>query len=289
MKIKPWIYASRPKTLVASIIPIVSSAIIIPDLKIFKPSIFLLTIISAMIIQIITNYVNDLFDFLNGADKNRSGPKRMLQSGLLSETEIKNAIKILLIMGILSGFPLVIHGGWAILLIGLSSFLFAYLYTAGPIPLAYNGLGDLFVFIYFGLIAVMGSYYLQTGFIDQNSVWLGISIGAKNVILLCINNIRDYTEDKKNNKKTLIVYLGQNFGRVQILFLFILSYISLFNLSIGLGQHLIFYLILIGVPISINILYDSIYKKETVLNKTLAKVSALLVIETCLLIIGFNL
>ena len=113
------------------------------------PSIFFLTIISAIIIQIITNYVNDLFDFLNGADKNRLGPKRMLQSGLLSETEIKNAVKFLLIMGVFSGLPLVIHGGWAILLIGLSSFLFAYLYTAGPIPLAYNGLGDLFVFIYF--------------------------------------------------------------------------------------------------------------------------------------------
>jgi 1,4-dihydroxy-2-naphthoate octaprenyltransferase len=207
MSVLPWIYAARPKTLVASIIPIVSANLILPDNNIFKLDIFFFTITAAIIIQIVTNYVNDLYDFLKGSDKNRIGPMRMIQSGALSQTAIKQAICILTMLGILCGIPLVIKGGWPIMIIGLSSFLFAYLYTAGPFPLAYHGLGDLFVFIYFGIIAVTGTYYLQTGFIDQNAIYLGTAIGANNIILLAINNLRDYQTDKNSNKKTLIVLL----------------------------------------------------------------------------------
>jgi len=200
MNILSWIYAARPKTLVASIVPVISGTLIIPNSNMFKLDIFLFTIIAAIIIQIVTNYINDLYDFLKGSDKDRIGPIRMIQSGTLSQTAIKQAICILIIVGILCGIPLVIEGGWPIMIIGLSSFLFAYLYTAGPFPLAYHGLGDLFVFIYFGIIAVAGTYYLQTGFIDQNAIYLCTAIGANNIILLTINNLRDYQTDKKSNK-----------------------------------------------------------------------------------------
>ena len=110
-------------------------------------------------------------------------------------------------------------------------FYFAYMYT---LDLSHwlIILGDLFVFLYFGLIAVSGTYYLQTGFFDQNSIWLGCSIGLKNVILLCVNNFRDYEEDKKNNKKTLIVFMGKSFGKIQIIMIMILSYYCLYKLSI---------------------------------------------------------
>ena len=197
-----WIYAARPKTLVASIVPVISGTLIIPNSDMFKLDIFLFTIIAAMIIQIVTNYINDLYDFLKGADKDRIGPMRMIQSGILSQVEIKKAVGVLIIIGISCGIPLAIQGGWPIIIIGLSSFLFGYLYTAGPFPLAYNGLGDVFVFIYFGIIAVGGTYYLQTGFIDQNAIYLGIAIGSNNIILLAINNLRDYQTDKKSDKKT---------------------------------------------------------------------------------------
>ena len=289
MKIKLWINAARPKTLAASIVPIVSAMLILPNQDLFKSHIFILTITAAIIIQIITNYINDLYDFLSGADKERIGPQRMLESGLLSQEEMTIAIKVLFILGIMCGLPLVLHGGWSILLIGLSAFLFAYLYTAGPFPLAYHGLGDIFVFIYFGLISVMGSYYLQTGFIDKNVMWLGISIGAKNVLLLAVNNIRDYSGDKKCNKNTLVVILGRSFGKLQVLFMIILSYISLFYLSIGLDSKVIFYISMISLPLSLNILSDIYSKEGEALNKTLGKVVMLLCLDTFLLTIGVSI
>ena len=289
MKIKSWIYAARPKTLAASIVPIVSAMLILPNQDLFKSHIFILTITAAVIIQVITNYINDLYDFINGADNDRIGPKRMLQSGLLLKREMTRAIKILFILGIICGLPLVLHGGWPILIIGLSAFLFAYLYTAGPFPLAYHGLGDLFVFIYFGLISVMGSYYLQTGFIDKNAMWLGVSIGAKNVLLLAVNNIRDYSGDKKYNKNTLVVILGRSFGKLQVLFMIILSYISLFYLSIGLDSKVIFYISMISLPLSLNILNDIYTKEGEALNKTLGKVVILLCLEALFLTIGLSI
>ena len=289
MKIKLWINAARPKTLAASIVPIVCAMLILPNQDLFKSHIFILTITAAIIIQVITNYINDLYDFLSGADKERIGPQRMLESGLLSQREMTIAIKILFILGIMCGLPLVLHGGWPILIIGISAFLFAYLYTAGPLPLAYHGLGDIFVFIYFGLISVMGSYYLQTGFIDKNVMWLGISIGAKNVILLAINNIRDYAGDKKCNKNTLVVIFGRNFGKSQILFMILLSYISFFCLSIGLDSKVIFYLSIISLPLSLNILSDIYSKKGKILNKTLGKVVILLLLDTFLLTVGVSI
>tara|TARA_B110000196_G_scaffold299172_1_gene291582 strand:+ start:100 stop:969 length:870 start_codon:yes stop_codon:yes gene_type:complete len=289
MKIKLWINAARPKTLAASIVPIISAMLILPNQDLFKSHIFILTITAAIIIQIITNYINDLYDFLSGADKERIGPQRMLESGLLSQEEMTIAIKVLFILGIMCGLPLVLHGGWPILIIGLSAFLFAYLYTAGPFPLAYHGLGDIFVFIYFGLISVMGSYYLQTGFIDKNVMWLGISIGAKNVLLLAVNNIRDYSGDKKCNKNTLVVILGRSFGKLQILFMIILSYISLFYLSIGLDSKVIFYISMISLPLSLNILSDIYSKEGEALNKTLGKVVMLLCLDTFLLTIGVSI
>lgn len=289
MKIKLWINAARPKTLAASIVPIISAMLILPNQDLFKSHIFILTITAAIIIQIITNYINDLYDFLSGADKERIGPQRMLESGLLSQEEMTIAIKVLFILGIMCGLPLVLHGGWPILIIGLSAFLFAYLYTAGPFPLAYHGLGDIFVFIYFGLISVMGSYYLQTGFIDKNVMWLGISIGAKNVLLLAVNNIRDYSGDKKCNKNTLVVILGRSFGKLQILFMIILSYISLFYLSIGLDSKVIFYISMISLPLSLNILSDIYSKEGEALNKTLGKVVMLLCLNTFLLTIGVSI
>ena len=289
MKIKAWIYAARPKTLTASIIPIICAIIIMPNFELFNFNIFILTILAAIIIQIITNYINDLYDFLNGADENRIGPPRMLQSGLLSQAEITLAIKILFTLAILCGLPLVIHGGWPILIIGLSAFLFAYLYTAGPFPLAYHGLGDFFVFIYFGLLPVMGTYYLQTGFIDNNAIWLGISIGAKNVLLLAINNIRDYDGDKDVNKNTLVVKFGKKFGLFQIILMILLSYIGMLFLAFELKKIIIFYMSIISIPLSVNIFYDVYSKQGDILNKTLGKMIILLCLDAILLVCGILL
>ena len=282
----PWIYAARLKTLVAASIPVISSLLILPNTISIKIDIFFLTLIAALLIQIATNYINDLYDYIKGADKNRSGSMRVMQSGLLTQQQMKRGIRLIIFLGIICGIPLVIEGGIIIIAIGLSSFLFGYLYTAGPFPLAYNGLGDLFVFIYFGIIAVMGSYYLQTGFIDTNALYMGISIGMKNIILLTINNIRDYHNDKKINKNTLIVILGQRFGKIYIVGLLIMSYSMIYLLAVNIYNLNIFYSTLFSLPLSINIIYDVCNKTDSLLNQTLAKVSGLLILDCILITIG---
>lgn len=283
MNISPWIQAARLKTLVASVVPIFSAIAILPSLNEVNLSVLLLTIFAALTIQIVTNYVNDLYDFLKGADKNRVGPKRMLQSGLITEIQMKKAILLLVIIGIFFGVPLAIKGGWIIVIIGLSSFLFAYLYTAGPFALAYHGLGDIFVFLYFGLIAVLGSYYLQTSTINMSCVYLGSSIGCKNILLLIINNLRDHKNDKKVNKKTLIVKLGYTAGKIYGLIVIIISYIGILLLSFSSHNHSLLYLMVLSIPLAINISFDILFKPAADLNPTLAKVSLLLTLDLILL------
>jgi len=286
MNISPWIQAARLKTLVASVVPIFSAIAILPSLDEVNLSVLMLTILAALTIQIVTNYINDLYDFLKGADRNRVGPKRMLQSGLITEIQMKKAIVSLVIIGIFFGVPLAIKGGWIIVIIGLSSFLFAYLYTAGPFALAYHGLGDIFVFLYFGLIAVLGSYYLQTNTINLSCIYLGFSIGCKNILLLIINNLRDHKNDKKVNKKTLIVKFGYTVGKAYGLIILIMSYIGILLLSFSSHNHSLLYLMVLSVPLAMNIGFDMLFKSPADLNPTLAKVSALLTLDLIILFIS---
>ena len=286
MNISPWIQAARLKTLVASVVPIFSAIAILPSLDEVNLSVLMLTILAALTIQIVTNYINDLYDFLKGADRNRVGPKRMLQSGLITEIQMKKAIVSLVIIGIFFGVPLAIKGGWIIVIIGLSSFLFAYLYTAGPFALAYHGLGDIFVFLYFGLIAVLGSYYLQTNTINLSCIYLGFSIGCKNILLLIINNLRDHKNDKKVNKKTLIVKFGYTVGKAYGLIILIMSYIGILLLSFSSHNHSLLYLMVLSVPLAMNIGFDMLFKSPADLNPTLAKVSSLLTLDLIILFIS---
>ena len=286
MNILPWIYAARIKTLVASVVPVISSSIILPQITPVNIGLLSLTLIAAIIIQVVTNYINDLYDFLKGADNNRVGPDRMLQSGKISEKQMKRAVLILFMIGIIVGIPLAIKGGWIIVIIGLSAFLFAYLYTAGPFALAYNGLGDVFVFIYFGLIAVSGSYYLQTEQVSMSCIYLGISIGCKNVLLLLVNNIRDYKSDLKCSKNTLIVKYGLFFGKAYAVTTLLISYVVMFFLSTSLSNNAVFYMALVSIPLSINIIIDILYKEPKHLSSVLGKVVSLLALDCALLYIG---
>ena len=286
MNILPWIYAARIKTLVASVVPVISSSIILPQITTVNIGLLSLTLIAAIIIQVVTNYINDLYDFLKGADNNRIGPARMLQSGKISEKQMKRAIVILFMVGIVVGIPLAIKGGWIIVIIGLSAFLFAYLYTAGPFALAYNGLGDVFVFIYFGLIAVSGSYYLQIEQVSMGCIYLGISIGCKNVLLLLVNNIRDYKSDLKCSKNTLIVKYGLFFGKAYAITTLLTSYVVMFFLSTSLSNNAVFYMALVSIPLSINIVVDILYKEPKYLGSVLGKVVSLLALDCALLYIG---
>lgn len=218
LKIKQWIMAARPKTLTAAIVPIISAtALAWVDTGYFSGKVVGLTLLAAVLIQIGTNLVNDAVDFKKGADTDqRLGPQRVTQSGIFTAKQVMLMGSFVFFLAVLVGIPLVLQGGWPIVVIGLISVIMGYAYTAGPVPLAYLGLGDLFVILFFGLIAVGGVYYLHTGTLSLGVLAMGLQVGLLSTVLIAINNLRDHLGDTKVNKKTLAVRFGVNFVRKEI-------------------------------------------------------------------------
>src|SRR6185503_15872793 len=160
----------------------------------FAPLPALAALAGALLIQIATNLANDYFDFVKGADTSaRVGPVRVTQAGLLSPDAVKRGMIVALVAALLVGIYLVSVGGWPIVVIGLASLACAVGYTAGPFPLAYLGLGDLFVFVFFGLVAVSGTYYVQALDFSAESFLAGAAVGALSTAILVVNNLRDRT------------------------------------------------------------------------------------------------
>lgn len=201
---KNFILASRPKTLILSILPpLVSYQYAHYAFGATSWTLALLAMTSALMIQLATNYFNDLIDFQKGADVNRIGPVRVITAGLVSPQTIKKWAFTALGIALLTGIPLIVKGGPFILILGLISMYLAYGYTGGKLSLAYRGLGELFVFLFFGLFSVLGSIYIYAGKLDLNSVLLASSFGFLSMTFICINNLRDREEDQKARKMTL--------------------------------------------------------------------------------------
>src|SRR5258706_12115507 len=188
----PWILAARPKTLAAAVVPVlIGTALAAKGPLPLDWRLFACTLLGAVFIQIGTNFVNDALDFKKGTDTHeRLGPLRVTQAGLLSADAVMRGAYACFFLAALCGIPLVLHSGWPLLAIGLGSIAAAYAYTGGPYPLAYHGLGELFVLAFFGLIAVGGTYYIQRGTLDWPALAMGAAAGLLAVALLAINNPR---------------------------------------------------------------------------------------------------
>jgi 1,4-dihydroxy-2-naphthoate octaprenyltransferase len=208
-----WIQAARPKTLVSSFFPALAGILLAYRGGSFNWLVALATLCCAISLQILTNLANDYFDFKKGADKERIGPARVTASGLVTPSQIKQAILLNLFISLLLGVFLVHTGGLPILIIGVLSVCFAIFYTAGPFPLAYKGLGDIAAFTFFGPVAACGSFYLQTGTVSYSAYAVGILYGLLAACLLNANNLRDFDRDSIVDKRTLVVMFGENFGR----------------------------------------------------------------------------
>lgn len=214
-KSSAWLLAARPKTLPAALAPILLSqslALSAPD---FSVSLALVILFCALSLQIAVNIANDLFDFRSGVDEpDRVGPPRAAQSGWLSSTELQAGLIFTLLLAVVSGCWLVLQGGWLFALFGVASILAALAYSAGPWPLASNGMGEITVFLFFGLLAVAGSYYLQSRHLDT-SVWIAASqMGLLTAAIMLVNNIRDRDTDRRAGKHTLAILLGLPFSRL---------------------------------------------------------------------------
>ena len=283
--IKPILLATRPKTLATSISPVIVGSAFSIGHQNYNLSIFLCTLFAAIFIQVGTNFVNDLYDYLKGADNdNRLGPRRMVQAKLISIQSMKYLILGTFFMAILCGLPLVLRGGYPILIIGLASIISGYAYTAGPYPLGYNGWGDLFVFCFFGPIAVCGTYFLQTLSISIESILSGFILGCLSVTLLCVNNIRDRETDKDVGKKTLAVRFGSQFVRIMFVGLFLLSYLFSIYLSFSLNTKIFLIFILLTTPFFFSLSFDIFNLKADKLNPLLGKVSSYIIIYSLIII-----
>lgn len=209
-----WLQAARPRTLWAAVAPVViGTAMAYGDGGFHWPS-ALTALVCAVLIQIATNFANDLFDFEKGADTElRQGPLRVTQAGWVGPETMKRATLLVLALTLLGGVYLIWRGGWPIAVIGAASIAAGILYTGGPYPLGYAGLGDVLVLVFFGPVAVAGTYYVQALHVDAAVFIAGFAPGLLSVAILTVNNLRDMEEDSRTGKKTLAVRFGRGFAR----------------------------------------------------------------------------
>ena len=246
-----WLLASRPKTLTAAFVPIcVATLLAKAQAGAVNWEISLYALLVAVFLQIGTNLVNDALDFKKGADTpNRLGPVRVTQSQLLTAEEVLAGGMMCFGVAVLFGLPLIYKGGWPLAAVLPISVLSGYLYTGGPKPLAYSGLGDLFVLIFFGFVATVAVFYLQVGWLSPLSFLAGAQIGLLATALIAVNNLRDVAEDTRSGKRTLPVRFGITFGRVEITVLVILPFVlGLF--WVGAGFLLAGILPLVSFPVA---------------------------------------
>ena len=216
--VRVWLQAARPKTLPAAISPVLLGTALAWGDGAFHALAAIAALLGAILIQIAANYANDYYDYVKGADAGgRLGPVRATQAGLVTPPQMKRAMLVVLGLAAVTGLYLVIRGGWPVLVVGELSMLFAVLYTAGPYPLGYIGVADIFVLVFFGPVAVAGTYYVQALTLPWAPVWIGLSPGLLSVAILTVNNLRDVKQDRQSGKKTLAVRFGVGYARVQYL------------------------------------------------------------------------
>ena len=246
-----WWLAIRPRTLPAAASGVVmGSALAWRDGSFqFAPALAALCV--TLLLQIGSNVANDVFDFERGADTaERQGPVRITQAGLLSPAQVKRGMWIIFELAALCGLYLASLRGWTVILIGLAAIISAIAYTGGPFPLGYYGLGDVFVFIFFGVVAVTGTYYVQAGSVSMAAWWMAIPVGLIITAILVVNNLRDIENDRVAGKHTLAVRMGAKTAKVEYVLFIALAYLILPALIIFKILPLSSLLALLSLPIA---------------------------------------
>ncbi|NTW51095.1 MAG: 1,4-dihydroxy-2-naphthoate polyprenyltransferase [Chlorobiaceae bacterium] len=287
--VQAWMLAIRPKTLPAGAVPVVlASALAFAD-GVFKPLPALIALVCALGIQIATNFINEIYDFRKGADtSDRLGPTRTVAAGIISEKTMIRVSASLAASVFLLGLFLVAIGGWPILLVGMLSLLFAWAYTGGPFPIAYSGLGDVFVFIFFGLVAVGGTYFVQSLTLPLTVLVAAAAPGALSVNILLVNNIRDIETDRKVGKMTLPARIGAPAARRIYVFLTVLAYLVPLYM-VGIGYSLWCLLCLLSIPLAIGMVQDLYRSEGRELNKVLAGTGKVLTVHGALFSAGLTI
>ncbi len=214
MSLSLWIAGARPRTLPAAVVPVAVGSGVAISANSFRPVEALLALGVSLSLQIASNYSNDYSDGIRGTDEKRSGPVRLVASGLKSPKAVKKvAIGFFALAGVL-GLILALLTSFWLLAVGAAAILAGWFYTGGPKPYGYYGYGELFVFVFFGLVAVVGTAYVQIGSVSLRQFLVAIPVGISSVCLLVVNNLRDIPSDARSGKKTLAVRMGDRLTRV---------------------------------------------------------------------------
>ncbi|ATB39110.1 1,4-dihydroxy-2-naphthoate octaprenyltransferase [Cystobacter fuscus] len=288
--LKTWLMAARPKTLTAALVPVMVGTALAFGLGVGRWLPALAALVGSMFIQVGTNLTNDYFDFKKGADTaERVGPQRVTQSGLISPGTVLASALVCFGLAVLTGIYLVVVGGWPIVAIGLASVLAGYSYTGGPFPLAYHGLGDVFVFVFFGLVAVPGTFYVQSLTVTPAAWWAAIPVGAIGTALLVVNNLRDAATDVKAGKRTLVVRLGLSAGRAEYVALLALAFATPLTMwSLGLSSAWVM-LAWLSAPLAVPLLKRVLREEGAPLNLALGGTARLQLVFGLLFSVGLYL
>ncbi|NQW30459.1 MAG: 1,4-dihydroxy-2-naphthoate polyprenyltransferase [Ignavibacteria bacterium] len=281
-----WIQAVRPKTLVASIAPVLVGTAYVWNRGTIDWFYVPFTVVCAVLIQVASNFINELEDFNRGADKLRVGPQRAVSAGLIKPLSMKRASWGVILVAFVLGMPLVLKAGVVVLAIGVGCLLMSWLYTGGPYPLAYHGLGEVAAFVFFGVVAVGGTVYVHEQTIAWEQFYLAIPSGLMAANILAVNNIRDVYTDAASNKHTIAVRLGPHnakFGYAISMIGAVFACPLLF--SAGYGAWM--YLPLIALPLAVMQVVLIFKRNGKELNAVLASTAAVYVELSFLIVLAF--
>jgi 1,4-dihydroxy-2-naphthoate octaprenyltransferase len=285
-----WWMASRPKTLSAAIAPVLVGAAVAYQASGFRVLPALAALIVAMLIQIGTNLYNDYADFQRGADtSDRLGPVRVTQAGLLAPKVVRRGAVLTFVAAGMIGIYLIWVAGWPVAIIGLAAILAGLAYTAGPWPLAYNGLGDLFTWVFFGFVAVCGTTYVQLQRVPFLAWMGGLALGALITALLTVNNIRDIVSDRSAGRRTIPVIFGRQGGLVEYSFCLVVAYLVPLLLYFVTQRNLWHLLPLLTLPEAVSLLRFTAATQGRALNRALAGTARLVLWYGALMAIGMIL
>jgi 1,4-dihydroxy-2-naphthoate octaprenyltransferase len=287
--IQKWWLAARPKTLPAAISPVLVGSGVAFSTGHFRLAPALVALFASIMIQIGTNLVNDVVDFLHGADNtDRLGPMRVTQAGLLTPRQVWTGAFISFGLATLAGIYLVILGGIPILLVGVVCIFLGIIYSAGPFPLTKNGLGDIFAFLAFGLTGVCGTAYVIAGFLPPSAWTCGVGVGALVTAILIVNNIRDIETDRRAGRRNIPVIFGRKGGEIEYAMMIGIAFLAPVILVFFNRSTPWVFICWIALPLAITLLRKiTISEIGPGFNKILANTAQLLLFYSLLLSIGF--
>ncbi|RIK42670.1 MAG: 1,4-dihydroxy-2-naphthoate polyprenyltransferase [Chloroflexi bacterium] len=288
---RAWLLAARPKTLPAAVGPVLVGAALAYADGVLALGPALAALLGALLLQVGSNFANDYFDYFRGADTaDRLGPPRVTASGLIAPAAMRVGMAVVFGAAVMLGLYLVAVGGWPVVAVGVASILAALAYTGGPFPFGYSGLGDLFVFLFFGLVAVCGTYYVQALTLTPTVVLAAVAPGLLITAILVVNNLRDLETDRRAHKRTLAVILGRKATLAEYVGLLIGAYLIPALLWLAAGRSIWVLLPGLTAPLAVRLARTLIKAQDgPTFNATLAGTARLSLLFSLLLALGLIL